>query len=70
MRARPIVFSDTEEFKITVSKGKSIVLTDGGVIASLPEGAEIYIKKAPFTADFPVKDNADFFAKVRNKLNG
>ena len=70
MRARPIVFSDTEEFKITVSKGKSIVLTDGGVIASLPEGAEIYIKKAPFTADFPVKSNTDFFAKVRNKLNG
>ena len=70
MRARPIVFSDTDEFKITVSKGKSIVLADGGVIASLPEGAEIAVKKAPFTADFPVKENADFFARVRNKLNG
>lgn len=70
MRARPIVFSDTDEFKITVVKGKSIVLADGGVIASLPEGAEICIKKAPFTADFPVKENSDFFARVRNKLNG
>ena len=70
MRARPIVFSDTDEFKITVAKGKSIVLADGGVIASLPEGAEICIKKAPFTADFPVKENSDFFARVRNKLNG
>jgi NAD+ kinase len=70
MRARPIVFSDTEEFKITVKKGKSIVLTDGGVIAALPENVEILIKKAPFTADFPVKENSDFFARVRNKLNG
>lgn len=70
MRARPIVFSDNEQFKITVKKGKSIVLTDGGVAAALPEGAEMYIKKAPFTADFPVKENSDFFARVRNKLNG
>ena len=70
MRARPIVFSDNEDFQITVRKGKSIVLTDGGVIAALPEGAEIKIKKAPFTADFPVKENSDFFARVRNKLNG
>ncbi len=70
MRARPIVFSDEDEFKIVVSKGKSIVLVDGGVVASLPEGKEIYVKKAPFTADFPVKENSDFFARVRNKLNG
>ena len=69
MRARPIVFSDTEEFKITVKKGKSIVLADGSVIATVPDGAEIFIKKAPFTADFPVKENSDFFARVRNKLN-
>ena len=70
MRARPIVFSDTEEFKITVKKGKSIVLADGGVVAALPEGSEIHIAKAAFTADFPVMENSDFFARVRNKLNG
>ena len=70
MRARPIVFSDTEEFKIVVKKGKSIILADGGVLAALGEGAEICIKKAPFTADFPVEKNLDFFARVRNKLNG
>ena len=70
MRARPIVFSDTEEFTVTVKKGKSIVLADGAVVAALPENAEIVIKKAPFTADFPVKENSDFFARVRNKLNG
>lgn len=68
MRARPIVFSDTDEFTITVSKGKSMILADGGVVAALPEGSKMTIKKAPFTADFPVKDDADFFARVRNKL--
>ncbi len=70
MRARPIVFSDTDEFIIRIAKGKSIVLADGGVIAALPEGREIRIKKAPFTADFPVKENSGFLARVRNKLNG
>lgn len=70
MRARPIVFSDTDEFTITVMKGKSIILTDGGVVAALPEGTKMHVRKAPFTADFPVKENSDFFARVRNKLNG
>ena len=70
MRARPIVFSDTDEFKITIDTGKSMVLADGKVVAALPEGAEMTIKKASFTADFPVKENSDFFARVRNKLNG
>jgi hypothetical protein len=47
-----------------------MVLTDGGAVAQLPENAEVFIKKAPFTADFPVKDEAAFLARVRNKLNG
>ena len=70
MRARPIVFSDTDEFTIRSTDGRSIVLADGNVIATLPSNSEIHIKKAPFTADFPVKEDCDFFARVRNKLNG
>lgn len=70
MRARPIVFSDTDEFKIRVTRGKGRVLTDGGAVTKLLEEAEVFIKKAPFTADFPVKDTAGFLARVRNKLNG
>lgn len=70
MRARPIVFSDSDEFVIRIDKGKAMVLADGKVVAALPEGTEMHIKKAAFTADFPVKDNSDFFARVRNKLNG
>ncbi len=69
MRARPIVFSNEEEFDIEISKGKAIILADGRVVASLATGKKLHIKKAPFTADFPVKDGTDFFAKVRNKLN-
>lgn len=69
MRARPIVFSDTEEFTMRSEKGRSIVLADGRVVAALPENTEVHIQKAPFTADFPVKDNSDFFMKVRNKLS-
>ena len=70
MRARPIVFADTDEFVIRIQKGKAIIQADGGVVAALPEGAELYIKKAPFTADFPNQDDSDFFARIRNKLNG
>ena len=69
MRARPIVFADTEEFRICVSKGKAIVLSDGKVVAVLPENGELCVKKAPFSALFPVKENTDFFARVRKKLN-
>ena len=63
-----IVFADTDEFTIRIKKGKSIILSDGRVIAALPENGKLHIKKAPFTADFPVKNGSDFFARVRNKL--
>ena len=69
MRARPIVFADTDEFKICINKGKAIIQIDGETLNVFPEGTEMYIKKAPFTADFPVKENSDFFARVKNKLN-
>ena len=69
MRARPIVFADSEEITVRIGRGNSILLCDGVTIAKLPEGTMIRIKKAPFTADFPVRDESDFFAKVRNKLN-
>ena len=69
MRTRPIVFADFEEVTVRIVRGKSIVLCDGVAIAEFPENTEIRIKKAPFTADFPVREGSDFFAKVRNKLN-
>lgn len=69
MRTRPIVFSDNEEFAFRIIRGDAVVSIDGFAVASLPENTTIFVKKAPFTADFPVRENSDFFAKVRNKLN-
>ena len=70
MRARPIVFSDKEEFSVLTVRGKATLLLDGHVVATLGEGAEIRVKKAPFTADFPAREQSGFLNKVRNKLNG
>jgi NAD+ kinase len=69
MRARPIVFSNDEEVALKIEKGKAAVTLDGLPVACLPETGTIFIKKAPFTADFLVKDNSDFFTKVKTKLN-
>lgn len=69
MRARPIVFSNVDEFQVRIAKGQANVLADGNVLATLSEGEELHIKKASFTADFPVKNDVDFFARVRSKLN-
>ncbi len=69
MRARPIVFSDSDVFSVKNIKGNAVIVVDGKAINILEQEQEIYIKKAPFTADFPVKNDSDFFTKVRKKLN-
>ncbi len=69
MRTRPVVFSDSQEIALKIASGKAIVSIDGQAVIGLPENAVVFIRKAPFTADFPVREQTDFFAKVRNKLN-
>lgn len=69
MQARPIVFSEETVFSVQVKKGKAIVSVDGCSMSALPENGVVIIQKAPFTANFPIRKNSDFFAKVRNKLN-
>ena len=69
MRSRPTVFSDKETFHITIQRGNAAISCDGSTIAVLSEDAQITIKKAPFTANFPIRESSDFFAKVRNKLS-
>jgi NAD+ kinase len=69
-RVRPTVFSEQTCFTVKSLKGKGILQLDGRTVTALPEGEEVTIEKAPFTADFPVRDNSDFFARVKNKLNG
>lgn len=69
MRARPIVLSEKDEFALRLTHGYGVISVDGLSVEVLPENATIFIKKAPFTADFPVSDNQDFFEKVKNKLD-
>ena len=69
MRSRPIVFPDTEQLKFRITRGKGILLADGMTVGPIPENTEIVLKKAQFTANFPVREGSDFFLKVRNKLN-
>ena len=68
-RSRPMVFSDTETFKVSVLRGNAMLMVDGHVVAGLTENEEITVKKAPFTADFPVRETSAFLDKVKNKLN-
>ena len=67
--ARSTVFPDTDSFAIEVEKGTALVLVDGKTVAPLFRGQQISIKKAPFTAEFPLRDGFDFMGKIRNKLN-
>lgn len=69
MRSRPIVFSDSESLKFRITRGKAILLADGMTVGPIPENMQITVKKAEFTADFPIREESDFFLKVRNKLN-
>lgn len=70
MSARPMVFSDEDEFCFKVCKGKALLLVDGKAVATLAENDEICIQKADFTAEFLTRKEACFFTKIKNKLNG
>lgn len=69
MRRRPVVFSDSETFTLSIERGNALLLIDGSAVEIMPEHTKITVKKAPFTADFPVRDGNMFFEKVHNKLN-
>lgn len=69
LNARPVVFPDTDVFSVTVTRGKAMLLIDGKQVAPISEGMEITVRKAPFTADFPIRGNSCFFKKIRTKLN-
>ena len=70
MSARPMVFSDGDEFCFEVKKGKALVLIDGKAVATLAEKDSICVEKAQFTAEFLTRKGKCFFTKIKNKLNG
>ena len=69
LHSRPVVFSDEEEFKAEILRGVSLVIVDGKVVDVLRAGEVVTVKKAQFTADFPMNENALFLQKIKNKLN-
>ncbi len=69
MRSRPIVFPDLEKVVLKVQRGEALALIDGKAVDTVKQGEEIYLEKAPFYAEFPVHQGADFLSKIRNKLN-
>ncbi|MBQ8406706.1 MAG: NAD(+)/NADH kinase [Clostridia bacterium] len=66
--SRPIVFPDTDVFVTRIVSGKALLVSDGNVLETVEESDEIIIKKAPFTADFPVESNSCLLTKIKNKL--
>lgn len=69
LQKRPIVFPDSEVFHLRAERGKALVLVDGKAVGYLKAGELLEVKKAPFAAEFPVRDQSDFFGKIKNKLN-
>ena len=68
-RSRATVFPDTDEFRVRAVRGRVAVFVDGKEVAAMEEGEEADVKKAPFTADFPVRGGSCFLNKIRTKLN-
>jgi probable inorganic polyphosphate/ATP-NAD kinase len=69
LNTRPMVFPDTDVFEVMAVRKGIMLLVDGKQAGPIQEGTEIIVRKAPFTADFPVRDDSCFFRKIRTKLN-
>ncbi len=69
LHSRPVVFSDDERFSAKVTQGIALIVIDGQVVDVLNKDETIYVKKAPFTADFPMNEKAVFLQKIKSKLN-
>ena len=69
LHSRPVVYSDKEKLSVKVTQGQSLIIVDGEVVDVLSKGEAVTIKKATFTADFPMNDKAVFLEKIKTKLN-
>lgn len=69
LHSRPVVFSENEEVKARITRGMALLILDGQVVDVLEENDEIFIRKAPFKADFPMNQKTVFLEKIKSKLN-
>lgn len=63
LNARPVVVSDRTEIRLKAVKTDAVVLVDGKMVDKVDLGEEICVKKAIYTAEFPVRDSSKFFRK-------
>lgn len=68
LHSRPIVYSDSEFLSARVTQGQALIIVDGQVVDVLSKNEQIEIRKANFTADFPVNNKSVFLQKIKSKL--
>lgn len=68
LNARPLVVPDDCTAVLTVSASRAVVLVDGREMLPFEKGDTLVISKAPFTANFPVRNGSDFIKTVSKKL--
>ena len=69
LHSRPVVFSDKEEVIVKIDRGVSMLVIDGRVVDVLRSNESVLVRKAPFSADFPMNQKAVFLKKIKSKLN-
>lgn len=69
LHSRPIVYSENETISAEITQGQALIIVDGQVVDVLAKGERVYMKKADFTADFPVNDKTVFLQKIKRKLS-
>lgn len=68
LNARPIVVPDACEMNLKIGCSSAAVLVDGRLVGRMNDGDEVSVKKAPFSAVFPVRSGRGFYDKVCKKL--
>jgi NAD+ kinase len=69
LNARPLVISDDTVIRLKVSgRAKNHLVSLDSRIASVSNGKEILVRKAPFTIKMIVYDSESFLKTLRNKL--
>lgn len=70
LHSRPIVYGDDSTLDIFLkSSDEPVLIADGRVIGKIGGERTVTVKKAPFTADFIIKKDNNFFNKLLLKLN-
>ena len=69
LNIRPIVIPDTAGIELTVaSRSHNFLVAVDGRSQTLPEGATLHLRRAPYTAKIVRRSGANYFSTLREKL--